>query len=66
MWVWKKTFDAGAGSHLFEKGSAENAINVGSSRVGMVTVTGEPLSVGSLKRSIITTDAGILKGEHGL
>jgi len=53
---------------LFEKGFAENAINVGSSRVGMVTVTGEPLSSGSLKRSIITTDAGnfsILKGEHG-
>ena len=50
--------DSGAGSHLFEKGFDDNAINVGSSRVGMVTVTGEPLSTGSLKRSIITTDAG--------
>ena len=50
--------DSGAGSHLFEKGFDDNAINVGSSRVGMVTVTGEPLSTGNLKRSIITTDAG--------
>eukprot|EP00434_Breviolum_minutum_P041643 symbB.v1.2.037046.t1/scaffold5326.1/size28399/1 len=50
--------DSGAGSHLFEKGFDDSAINVGSSRVGMVTLTGEPLSTGSLKRSIITTDAG--------
>ena len=50
--------DSGAGSHLFEKGFDDNAINIGSSRIGMVTVTGEPLSIGSLKRSIITTDAG--------
>ena len=50
--------DSGAGSHLFEKGFDEHAINVGSARVGMVTVTGEPLSTGILKRSIINTDAG--------
>ena len=50
--------DSGAGSHLFEKGFDEHAINVGSAKVGMVTVTGEPLSTGILKRSIINTDAG--------
>ena len=50
--------DSGAGSHLFEKGFDKHAIHVGSARVGMVTVTGEPLSTGKLKRSIIKTDAG--------
>ena len=50
--------DSGAGSHLLKKGLMTMPSMLEVQGVGMVTVTGEPLSTGSLKRSIITTDAG--------
>lgn len=57
--------DTGAGNHLFVKGFDGHATHVSQGNdVGMVTVTGQPLSTGPRKKSTIQTDAGKFTVEY--
>ena len=51
--------DTGAGMHLFQAGFDQFATKLNSkANTGLVTVTGEPLETGGLKRSVIATEGG--------
>ncbi len=57
--------DSGAGGNLFVTGFDPNAIEInGLDRNKLVTVTGEPLSTGKQKRSIVSTPAGDFSLEY--
>ena len=51
--------DTGARMHLFQKGFDKFATKLNSTiTTGLVTVTGEPLDTGNMKRSTMSTDGG--------